>query len=296
MLGTVRIQAPVNYPQFRDYLQQLIQRIQGYPSHEVWIELAVLFALAYLILRFLRGTRGARAIKGMAMVIILVTILIKAFTQDNKYERLSFLYSNSLVFAGLAMVIVFQPEIRRAMVRLGEARLFLGPGYHRSRIIDELVGSLEYLSKNKIGALIAIERQVGLKGIVEGGTAMDAQVSKELLNTIFWPGSALHDMGLIIQGDRIVAAGVQFPLAEGDQFGTELGSRHRAAIGLSLEADALVLVVSEETGIISIAQRGKLIRNLTAPMLHQRLAKVLGRSVLADSVETETGSSNGNAA
>lgn len=296
MLGTVRIQAPVNYPQFRDYLQQLIQRIQGYPSQEVWIELAVLFALAYLILRFLRGTRGARAIKGMAMVIILVTILIKAFTQDNKYERLSFLYSNSLVFAGLAMVIVFQPEIRRAMVRLGEARLFLGPGYHRSRIIDELVGSLEYLSKNKIGALIAIERQVGLKGIVEGGTAMDAQVSKELLNTIFWPGSALHDMGLIIQGDRIVAAGVQFPLAEGDQFGTELGSRHRAAIGLSLEADALVLVVSEETGIISIAQRGKLIRNLTAPMLHQRLAKVLGRSVLADSVETETGSSNGNAA
>jgi len=128
------------------------------------------------------------------------------------------------------------------------------------------------MSQNKIGALIAVEREVGLGGIIEGGTRVDAAVSGSLLNTIFWPGSALHDMGVIVRGDRVVAAGVPFPLAEGD-FGQELGTRHRAAIGLSQESDALVLVVSEETGKVSVAERGELRRGLDPDALRSCLVK-----------------------
>ena len=153
-----------------------------------------------------------------------------------------------------------------------------------------------YLSKNKIGALVAIERQVGLKGIVEAGTKMDASVTKELLNTIFWPGSALHDLGVVIQGDRIVAAGVQFPLAEGERFSSSLGSRHRAAIGLSQEADSLVVVVSEETGTISLAERGQLVRNLSTDGLRSQLVRGLGQLELPptrDALETLSSEENG---
>jgi diadenylate cyclase len=190
-------------------------------------------------------------------------------------------------FAGIALIIVFQPEIRRAAVRLGEARLFMGSRRRRSKTIEELTKAASYLSRNKIGALIAIERRVGLKGVIEGGTRLDSEVSHELLETIFWPGSALHDMGVIIRDNRIVQAGVQFPLAEGEQFGSELGSRHRAAIGLSQEADALIVVISEETGIISLAQRGTLTRNLTPDELRHKLIKGLGSAALENGEEAE---------
>lgn len=255
---------------------QLLQRVGGYlrnEPHEVLIELAVIWAVVYVIVRFLRGTRGARVIKGMALILIVGTLTVQVLGQGNAFERLNFLYSNFLAFASLMLVIVFQPELRRALVRLGEARLFRTGGLRKARVIEELLASLTYLSKNKIGALIAIERQVGLRGITEAGTSLDAEVSKELLNTIFWPGSALHDMGVVIRGDRIVAAGVQFPLAEGERIPQELGSRHRAAIGLSQETDAIIIVVSEETGTISIAERGELTRGLTIDELRPLLSR-----------------------
>ncbi len=286
----------MNYDVIIQRLEQLIQRIDGYPAHEVWTELLVLWVALYLVLRFLRGTRGGRAIKGMAMVLIVATIFVKLLTSDNEYERINFLYSNFMWFAGIALVIVFQPEIRRAAVRLGEARLFMGSGPRRSKTVDELVRAVSYLSRNKIGGLIALERRVALKGIVEGGTRLDSEVSHELLETIFWPGSALHDMGVIIRDNRIVGAGVQFPLAEGDFVDSELGSRHRAGIGLSQEADALVIIVSEETGTISIAQRGKLTRDLNADELREKLKVGLGRAAMeahgesdAESLEAEVG-------
>ena len=141
----------------------------------------------------------------------------------------------------------------------------------------------EYLAKNKVGAIVVIERQVGLDGLVEGGTKLDATVTHELLKTIFWPGSALHDMAVVIRGNRIVAAGVQLPLAEAEQFSAELGSRHRAAYGLSQEADSLVVVVSEETGTISLAERGRLIRNLSIDGLRTQLVRGLGQMAQAES-------------
>lgn len=280
-------------------LSQLLRRLEGYLAHEwaeVLVELVVIWVVVYMVVRFLRGTRGARVIKGLAVILILTTLAVQVIGRDNAFERLHFLYRNFLGFASLAMVIVFQPELRRALTRLGEARLFRGGMLQKARIADEVVGSVAYLSKNKIGALIAIERQVGLRGLHELGTRLDAQVTRELLNTIFWPGSALHDMGVVIHGDRIVAAGVQFPLAEGEQFSTELGSRHRAAIGLSQETDALIVAVSEETGTISVAQRGQMIRNLTTDGLRKELVRALGQAETQGAAAGEAGFENGNGA
>ena len=255
----------------------LWKRILSYPPHEVLIELALLWIVIYVIFRFLRGTRGARVMKGLALILIIVTLTSRVLVGENAFERLNLLYSNFLGFVALALVIVFQPELRRGLVRLGEARLFRAGGLRRARVIEEVLESVGYMSKNKIGALIAIERQVGLAGIVEAGTRVDATVSRSLLNTIFWPGSALHDMGVVIRGDRVIAAGVPFPLAEGD-FAPEIGSRHRAAIGLSQEADALIITVSEETGTISVAERGQITRSLSADVLRTMLVKGLGRT------------------
>ena len=257
-------------------LNQLLDRLRTYNPLVVVLELAIIGAVVYLILRFLRGTRGARVIKGAALVLIVGTLLIQAIS-TSVFERLTFLYSNALEFLSLALVIVFQPELRRALVRLGEARLFVGGGLRKARAIEQVLGAVAYLSRNKIGALIAFERQVGLDEVIASGTRLDAAVSQELINTIFWPGSALHDMGVVIRGDQIVAAGVQFPLAEGEQLPQELGSRHRAALGLSQESDALVIAVSEETGTISLAERGHIRRKLDIDDLRTRLVRGLGR-------------------
>jgi diadenylate cyclase len=258
--------------QLLERLQQLLTRIQGYPRHEVIIELAIVWIVVYMAMRFLRGTRGANVVKGMALLLLVATPIVKLFASEAEFERLNFLYSEFFTFAAFVLIVVFQPELRRGLVRLGEARLFRGGGMTLDKIIEEIAGSVAYLSRNKIGGLIVVERQVGIEGIVEAGTQLDAKVSRELLNTIFWPGSALHDMAVVIRDDRIRAAGVQLPLAEGDQISTELGSRHRAAIGLSQESDATIIVVSEETGIISIAERGQLTRNLTVEEM-SRLVK-----------------------
>lgn len=266
-------------------LIQLGHRILGYFRNEpiqVLIELAVIAVVVYIILRFLRGTRGARVIKGVALVLVAGIVVIQVLERENQFERLNFLYSNFLAIASLMLVIVFQPELRRALVRLGEARFFRQTGLRKARVVEETLAALQYMSRNKIGALIAIERQVGLRGIEELGTALNADVSQQLLQTIFWPGSALHDMGVVIRGDRIVSAGVQFPLAEGEGIPQELGSRHRAAIGLSQETDALILVVSEETGTISSAERGKLTRGLTIDDLRPILTKGMGKVELTD--------------
>jgi len=271
--------------------QPILERLRGYfDSHpwEVLFELAVIWVVVYLIVRFLKGTRGARVVWGVALIMIVGTLVLRIFGGgENTLERLNFLYSNFLAFISLVLVIVFQPELRRALVRIGEAGFFRQAGLRKAKVVEEVVASVDYLSRNKIGGLIAIERQTGLKGIVESGTHIDSEVNREILNTIFWPGSALHDMGVVIRGDRLLAAGVQFPLAEGDAVSQELGSRHRSAIGLSHEADALVIVVSEETGVISVAERGELTRGLTASDLRKRLAKGMTQVALEQRADPE---------
>lgn len=276
-----------------DRIEQLIFRLRGYVENEpvaVFFELLVIWLLVYFIYNFLRGTRGARALKGAALIFIVATVFIRVVVREDTFERLNYIYSGFVGFAALTLVIVFQPEIRRGLVRLGEATLFSTGGLRRKVVIEEILAAVQYLSKNKIGALMAIERETGLKHIVEGGIRLDALVSRDLLNTIFWPGSALHDMGVVIHGDKVVAAGVQFPLAEGGQYETELGSRHRAAIGLSQEADCLIIVVSEETGKISLAERGTLKRGLKIEELRSELVRGLGYAPSSAGKDNSSGS------
>ncbi len=268
--------------------QQLLIRLKGYPPYAVVIEISIITLVIWAIFKFLKGTRGARAIKGVILLTMITTVLVKFLGSTSAFARISFLYSNFLSFASLALVIVFQPELRRAFVRIGEARLFTRTsGLRKASVIESLVSSFTYLSQKKIGAIVAIEKTVGLKNLIDGGVRINASITPELLNTIFWPGSALHDMGVVIQGEKIVAAGVQFPLAEGDNYGSELGSRHRAAIGLSQEVDAIIIVVSEETGIISIAQRGQLIRNLSIDGLRSQLTRGLEKVSLDQPLEDQ---------
>lgn len=263
----------------QDGIAQLIGRLGNYPPHEVFVEIALIWLVVYAIFRFLRGTRGARILKGVGLLLIIATVLIGLLSRnDAAFQRLRFLYGHFLTFASLALVIVFQPELRRALIRLGEAKIFAGSNQGVDVIIREVLRAVKYLAKNKIGALIAIERDVGLEGLLELGTKINADLRAELIETIFWPGTVLHDMGMVVRGEKILAAGVQFPLAEADDLGQELGSRHRAAVGLSLEADCLVIIVSEETGIVSLAERGQLVRKLSIEMLRTLLTNGLAKA------------------
>lgn len=270
-----------------DRLSQLWTRLGGYHPIEVLVEFALIWLVIWLIFRFLEGTRGARMFKGMAVLLILTSLMILVLTRDQTFQRIQFLYEGFLGFAAVALVVVFQPELRRALVRLGEARLFRTTAAEIEPIIVEIVRAMTYLSRNKIGAILAIERDVPLGGITESGTPVRAEVSAELLQTIFWPGTTLHDMGVVIRDGVVAAAGVQFPLYEGEDISSELGSRHRAALGLSQETDCLVVVVSEETGAISLAERGNLVRKLTPEALESMLRTGLAASSPAV-VEDET--------
>jgi len=262
--------------QFLDF-SGFFRALRTYDLWQVAIELLLIGLVVYWVLRFLRGTRGVRMLKGIAFVLITLYIIVGLLSTHFELYRIQFLYSRFLIFASFAVVVVFQPELRRALMRLGETRLFRGWSQQIDEEVDALVETAVFCSRRKIGALIAIERDVGLGGIAESGTRLSADLSSALLNTIFWPNSPLHDLGVIISQGRVAYAGVQFPLAESGELERELGSRHRAAVGMSQESDAVVVVVSEETGDISVAERGQLIRKLTAEGLRGLLIELLGR-------------------
>lgn len=241
------------------------------------IELILIGAAVYAIMRFLRGTRGARLLRGFILLLFGSTLLLYwlANVLDLAHIKVLFPYFIAALF--LMALVAFQPELRRALIRLGAATWFIESSQEMDRVIDAVTEATAYLSKNKIGAIIAFERATEFGAMAESGVILDAEVSKEILTTIFWPGSSLHDMGVLISQGRLAAAAVQFPLTESDEIDASLGSRHRAAVGLSQESDALVLVVSEETGTISLVESGKMQRELTADSLRHVLRKALGR-------------------
>lgn len=257
-------------------LSNFFTALLSYPWWQVAIELLIIGLVVYLALRFLQGTRGARMLKGVAFVLIALYLIVRLFAERFDLARIEFLYSKFLLFAYFAVVIVFQPELRRALMRLGETRLFRSISSQIDQQIDALVEAATRLSRRRCGALIAVEREVGLGSIAESGTPLDAELTPELLQTIFFPDSPLHDLGVIISNGRVSHAAVQFPLAEAGDLERELGSRHRAAVGLSQESDAVVVVVSEETGDISVAEKGQLFRKLSPEALRDLLAELLG--------------------
>ncbi len=233
------------------------QIVRGYGALDIFIEVAVIWTCVYFILRFLKGTRGAGVIKGFAVVVVVITLLFKVMGQGgDTLGRLSFIYEQLVGLAALLLIVVFQPELRQFMIKIGRARFFRPSQSQVSRLVDAVTESVDMLSRSQFGALMAIERSVGLTGIVEGGERIDAEISARLLGSIFWPNSPLHDLGVVIRGDRILRANVQFPLAEEGSVPPNRGSRHRAAVGITLESDCVAVVVSEETGGVSIVDDG----------------------------------------
>ena len=234
------------------------------------IEILVLGVLLYYIFLFFQGSRGAQVLSGLVMVFVGLLILTNALRLDT----LNWLLHRFTVYLAVALLIIFQPEIRRALAQLGRRHLFGNTVSERS-LIEALVKGVTQMADGKIGALIAIEREVGTVPVQETGTPLDALVTPELLQTIFYPNTILHDGGIIIRGDRMVAAGCVFPLSQKPEISKALGTRHRAAIGLTEETDALVLVVSEETGSISVAYKGRLRRGLDAERLERFLSSIM---------------------
>lgn len=238
----------------------------GWPGWSGMLEIGVLAVVFYLGILFFKGTRGAQVWLGLVVVglSLVVTWVFHLNTLNWLLQRLT----GSLV---VAFVVIFQPEIRRALAELGKQRV-LGRE-KREDILDELLEAVFQMSESKIGALIALERGVGTRAVQETGTRLDAEVSAPLLCTIFFPRTALHDGGVIIEGGRIRAAGCVFPLSDNRMSGKS-GTRHRAAVGMSEESDALVVVVSEETGAVSLASGGHLVRGLTEKELRRYLSSL----------------------
>ncbi len=267
--------------------EQLRLRLAEYDLLPVAFELLVLWIIFYAVYRFVRGTRAAGALKGLLFVLVIATLVLRVFA-EGVFPRLAVLYDNFLSIATIILIVTFQPELRRALIRLGETPFFRAPRADMSEVIDAVADSAVFLSKNNFGAIVAIQRRVGLRELIESGRTLNSDVSAHLLQTIFWPNSPLHDMGVIIQDGRIAAAGVQFPLAQaGEMPDQHLGTRHRAALGLAKVTDALIVVVSEETGSISIAEHGRLTRHVPPADLRDILALKLDSSSVDEEIALE---------
>ena len=252
-----------------------LRRVAGYSPLVTVIQLVLIGVVVYVVMRFLRGTRGARLVKGAGLLLAAIYLTVRLLPKSEEWKRIEFLYGNFLFFAFVAAAVAFQPELRRALTQIGQAKLFRSRRGEVEQLVEALVESVSFLARNKMGALVAVERRVGLGTWIGSGTPLDAEVSVHLLNTIFYPGSALHDMGVIIRSGRIAAAGCQFPLAESDEVDPVLGSRHRAALGMAQDSDAVVIVVSEETGRVSLACEGHLNLGLDQEKLRAMLLALL---------------------
>jgi diadenylate cyclase len=255
-------------------LRNLTTLLTGHEWWQIAIELVVIWLSLYVIFRFLRGTRGAGVIKGFTVLVVLATFIVLLLDQtSDAFTRLNFLYDRFLGLLAILLIVVFQPELRQAMSRLGHAWSFRTSRGAKDAAVVAVADAVSFLSKSQFGALIAIERSSRLGGLIETGAVIDAKVDARLLKTIFWPNCPLHDLGVVIRGDRIVAASVQFPLAEEGILPVEYGSRHRAAVGLSLESDCIVVIVSEETGSIGIAEHGRLDTGIPREKLQAELSR-----------------------
>ena len=240
-----------------------------------FIELLLIGLVVYAILRLLQGTPGARLVRAVLLILGISFAVVWLIAERFGFERINVLYPYFILAVFLASLVAFQVELRRILAKIGEANLLRRWLKIPETSIAPLVAAAGRLSKRKIGALIAIERSTEMGPFMESGVTLDAVASAELIETIFWPGSPLHDLGLIVRQGRLVAAGCQFPLAESGAVDRSLGSRHRAAVGVSLETDAVVIVVSEESGQISVAINGQLRRGLSRDDLGEVLAKEL---------------------
>src|SRR5882672_3148289 len=234
------------------------------------LEILILAVGIYYCFRFVRGTRGAPVVTGF-LVFLLAFVLVSFLL---KLTVLRYLLGAFTAYFVLAVLVIFQLELRRMLAELGNLPLFVTAHEQRENI-EVIIQTVERLAEVRIGALIAIEQSIQLYEAVESGIVVDCAATPEMLETIFFPNNAVHDGGVIIRGDRIAFAACIFPLTQRQDLNKSLGTRHRAAIGLSEETDAVVVVVSEETGLISHAYKGLFVRGVTLEELRAFLTSLL---------------------
>ena len=232
------------------------------------LDILIVSVLIYEALKLIRGTRAVQMAIGSGLVLILFS-----FSNLFPLQTVNWLIRNALLYVGFAIIVLFQSDIRRALANLGRAPGLrsIGQSERTADTIEEVVTAAELLAKDRKGALMVMERAIGLRSYVESGIPIDAAVSYDLLTTIFEPKTRLHDGAVIIQDDRVAAAACFLPLTVNPRFDRDLGTRHRAAIGLTEECDAVAVVISEERGEISLAMNGSLERRLSPTDLRQRL-------------------------
>jgi len=243
------------------------------------LEIFILFLIIYAVLRFLIGSRGAPVLRGILLLIGLSIGIVFFAASLLELSHIIWVFEKLAALFFVALLIIFQPELRRGLLRIGMRGWFGGVVKVHSPAIDEIVEACVQMSQQKIGALLAIQRTVVLASYIEGGTRLNSEITSELLRTIFYDGTLLHDGGVIVQGSRLAAAGCLFPLSENPELSKTLGTRHRAALGLSEENDAVTVVVSEETGHISLGVDGKLLQNLSHEELHKKLTALTIESI-----------------
>lgn len=245
-----------------------------FPAFGWWdvLDLVIVSLVLYEVLKAIRGTRAVQMAIGSAVFVIMFYL-----SQWGRLETVNWLVRNVASYVVFAMIVLFQADIRRALAHLGRGpffRYFLGTE-SAEEVIEELVVAATLLGSHRIGAIIVVERQIGLRNYIEGGIPLDAILTNDLLVSIFQQNSPLHDGAVIVQQDRVAAAGCFLPLTVAPELSRTLGTRHRAAIGLTEENDAVAIVVSEETGIISLTLDGRIERELNADQLRTRLHQLL---------------------
>ena len=236
------------------------------------IDILLVAFLIYQFLALVRGTRAAPMLVGVATL-----ALAFYFARLGELRTLNWLLSTLLPYVVFALIVVFQSEIRHALANLGSRVSLMRSSSSVADVYDDIVLAANLFSQNQTGALIVIEREIGLRTYIESGVSLDARLSYDLLATIFRPSAPLHDGAVIVQRDRIAAAACFLPLSMNPVLSTQLGTRHRAAIGITEETDAVAVIVSEETGTISIAVAGSIERELTVDRLRERLSVLLRR-------------------
>ncbi len=237
------------------------------------VDVLLVWYVCYKLITIIKGTKAVQLLKG-----IFVLIIARFLTEIFDLNTLRWMMDQVLQWSFLAIIIIFQPELRRALEQLGRGRLFARTAMQeeeeRDRLMTALTKSVSYMAKRRIGALISIEKETGLSEYIETGTAMDSYITSELLINIFIPNTPLHDGAVIFQKNRIAAAGCYLPLSESPFISKELGTRHRAAIGISEVTDAITIIVSEETGAVSITVEGDIDRELTMEEFEAKVRKV----------------------
>ncbi len=253
--------------QFSDYIPNINTLRNAF-------DITLVFVIVYVVLKLLRGTRAVPTVVGMLALALLYWLAVA-----QELATLEFVLRSAVVYIGVAIIVLFQSEIRQALIYFGN-RLRL-PILRRTQsglgdtIYDEIVLAATTLSTEKIGALIVVERNVGLRNFIDAGVSLDAKLSYDLLVTIFNPTTPLHDGAVIIQRERIAAASVFLPLTKNPSVSRELGTRHRAAIGITEGTDAVSVVVSEETGLITFVDGGRVKRNLDTTTLRNMLLRAM---------------------